>query len=69
VNFSGSPSQGLVRLLREDVSDKSVWLEDSFSGARYERSGEEMAQSGLFVDLPAWGYHFFRFCATNRNGA
>jgi glycosidase len=69
VNFSGSPSQGLVRLLPDDVSDKSVWLEDSFSGACYERSGEEMAQSGLFVDLPAWGYHFFRFCATNRNGA
>jgi len=23
-----------------------------------------MAESGLFVDLPAWGYHFFEFHIT-----
>jgi hypothetical protein len=60
VNYSRSPSQGLVRLAVSDLRGKGVTLQDAFSGARYSRSGDEIAQSGLFVDLPAWGYHFFR---------
>jgi len=60
VNFSGSPSQGLVRLAGKDLCDKNVVLEDAFSEARYNRSGDEIEQSGLFVDLSAWGCHFFR---------
>jgi hypothetical protein len=23
----------------------------------YERSGEEMCNSGMYVDLPPWGFH------------
>jgi len=61
VNLSGIPSQGLVRLPWGDGCDKSISLEDLFSGARYTRQGNEMADSGLFVDLSAWGYHFFKF--------
>jgi len=61
VNLSGRPAQGLVRLPWGDVCDKSIRLEDLFSGARYTRQGNEMADSGLFVDLFAWGYHFFKF--------
>jgi len=61
VNLSGSPSQGFVRLPWSDVRDKSITLEDLFSGARYNRQGIEMTEPGLFVDLPVWGYHFFEF--------
>ena len=25
----------------------------------YERDGDELAGSGLYLDLPAWGYHVF----------
>jgi Alpha amylase, catalytic domain len=64
VNLSASPSQGLVRLPWGDVCDKSISLEELFSGTRYSRQGNEMAESGLFVDLPAWGYHFFEFHIT-----
>ena len=62
VNLSAKPSQGLVRLPWGDMHDKSISLDDLFSDARYSRQGNEMTEPGLFVDLPAWGYHFFKFC-------
>jgi hypothetical protein len=45
----------------QDIGDKSISLEDLFSGERYTRNGKEMTEPGLFVDLPAWGCHFFKF--------
>jgi hypothetical protein len=60
VNFSDSSSQGLVRLHWNDMHAKSIRLDDLFSGERYDRPGSEMTESGLFVDLPAWGYHFLK---------
>jgi hypothetical protein len=60
VNYCDSRSQGLVRLPMNDLHDKSVLLEDAFSDACHSRSGAEMFQVGLFVNLPAWGYHFFK---------
>jgi hypothetical protein len=29
------------------------------SDVRYERSGDDLAAAGLFVDMPPWGYHLF----------
>jgi len=29
------------------------------SGGVYDRSGNEMRDPGLYVDLPPWGYHVF----------
>ena len=60
VNLSAAQSQGRVRLTGAAVPDRDVELEDLFSPPRYRRSGREIAESGLFVDLPPWGYHFFR---------
>jgi hypothetical protein len=65
VNYCDSPSQGLVRLPMNDLHDRGVVLEDIFSEARYRRPGADMSQSGLFVDLPAWGYHFFNVRGAN----
>ena len=67
VNLSDSPSQGLVRLPWGDGRDKSIPLEDLFSGTRYPRHGNEMADPGLFVGLPAWGCHFFKFSIVASN--
>jgi hypothetical protein len=25
----------------------------------YERDGDDLARRGLYLDLPAWGYHVF----------
>jgi hypothetical protein len=35
-------------------------LADSLSGMDYERSGDDILSSGLYVDLGPWGYHFPR---------
>jgi hypothetical protein len=37
-----------------------LWqLRDVLSGDSYERGGDEMSLTGLYVDLPAWGWHVF----------
>ncbi len=61
INFSGTSSQGHVRLPWDDL-DGRVWhLNDIFSGSIYERNGKEMIGPGLFVDLEPWGFHFLSF--------
>jgi hypothetical protein len=35
-------------------------LTDVFSGEVYNRSGAEMSDPGLYVELEAWGFHFLR---------
>jgi hypothetical protein len=27
--------------------------------AQYDRSGSELVSRGLYLDVPAWGYHVF----------
>jgi hypothetical protein len=60
VNLSAAQSQGRVRLMRVSVPDRVIAFEDLFSSAVYRRGGREITESGLFVDLPPWGHHFFR---------
>jgi hypothetical protein len=61
VNLSGAGAQALVRIPWDDVKGKSWQLVDAFSGDVHERNGDGMEEQGLYVDLPAWGYHFFEF--------
>lgn len=61
VNLSAGPVQGIVRVPWHDAPDENLSLEDVLTGTRYDRRGSEMVTSGLFVDLPAGGYHFFKF--------
>ena len=60
VNLSDSGAQARVSLPWEELRGRSWRLIDLFTGAVYGRNGEEMCQPGLFVDLPAWGFHFFK---------
>jgi len=59
VNLSSVPSQGLVCVPLEQLRGQSWKLTDVFTSVTYERHGDEMFNSGLYVDLPPWGYHFF----------
>ena len=61
VNLSAARSQGRVRLTGVSVPDRGIEIEDLFSSAICRRDGREILESGLFVDLPPWGHHFFRF--------
>ena len=57
VNFSGSGAQGLVRLPWDELTGKRWQVTDLFTGQMHERSGDEMFNAGLYVDLPPWGFH------------
>jgi Alpha amylase, catalytic domain len=63
VNLSDWGAQARVQVPWEELKGRSWRLIDLFTGAVYGRNGEEMCQPGLFVDLPAWGFHFFKLGA------
>ena len=59
VNYAGTQGQCYVRVPFADLAGRAVHLTDLMSGARYERAGSDLASTGLYVDLPPWGYHVF----------
>jgi hypothetical protein len=60
VNFSGAPAQARIPFPWTDLAGRRVVLTDTFSGEVYERESGELLDPGLFVDLPAWGFHLLR---------
>ena len=62
VNLSDGTAQARVKLSWENLGGTTWHLTDPLSGADYERSGDDVLSSGLYVDLGPWGYHFFRCC-------
>jgi Alpha amylase, catalytic domain len=60
VNLSDSPAQACVKVSWENLAGMTWRLNDPLSGADYERSGDDVLLSGLYVDLGPWSYHFFR---------
>jgi glycosidase len=60
VNFSGTPSQAVIRMPWEDLAGRSCRLSEVLSGESFERNGDELAETGLFVSLRPWQWHFFR---------
>ncbi len=60
VNYSNAPAQGLIRVPLDELKGKSWQLLDVFTGQSLERSGDDMWKGDLYVDLPAWGLHFFQ---------
>jgi hypothetical protein len=59
VNYAGNQSQCYVRIPYGDLWGRTVWLRDTMSPAEYERQGADLVSKGLYLDLPAWGYHIF----------
>jgi hypothetical protein len=59
VNYAGNQSQCYVRLPFADLGGKTIRFQDQLSSARYDRAGGDLARSGLYLDLPAWGFHVF----------
>ncbi|GAA3388304.1 alpha-amylase family glycosyl hydrolase [Cryptosporangium minutisporangium] len=62
LNLSADPAQGRVRLPWADLRSHRWTLtplldEDPYDSDPFVRDGSEMADVGLFVDLPAWGWH------------
>jgi len=57
VNLSGVPAQARIRLPWADHVGRRLLLVDAFTDDVYDRDGGETLDPGLFVDLPAWGFH------------
>lgn len=60
LNFSETPSQARVRLSLEHLPGRTWTLSDPLSGECFERSGDDLEGSGLFISLEAWCWHFLR---------
>jgi alpha amylase-like protein len=59
VNYAGHQSQCYVRLPLPDLAGRTVSFKDLMGPASYDRNGSDLASGGLYLDLPAWGYHVF----------
>jgi hypothetical protein len=58
VNLSDTASQCLVKIPWDDLKGKTWQLRDALASAEYEREGYQMCDPGIYVDLPAWGFHY-----------
>jgi len=59
VNYADHRSQCYVPLPWDDLSGRLWHLADRLSPAVYDRHGDDLLAQGLYLDLPAWGYHAF----------
>jgi hypothetical protein len=59
VNYSGHQAQCYVALGWSDLPGRTARLRDRLGPAVYDRHGDDLAARGLYLDLPAWGYHAF----------
>lgn len=59
VNYGAIQGQCRVNLPFGDLNGKRFTLRDLMSPASYDRDGDDLTAGGLYVDLPAWGYHVF----------
>ncbi len=42
-----------------DLAGRHWYLTDRLGPDAYDRSGDDLAGKGLYLDLPAWGTHVF----------
>jgi hypothetical protein len=59
VNYSDHPSQCYIAMPWTDLEGRVWQLRDRMGTAGYERSGDDLAAHGLYLDMPAWAYHVF----------
>ena len=60
VNYAPQQGQCYVRPPYPDLAGRAVPLKDLMSPAEYDRTGDDLLSGGLYLDLPAWGYHLFK---------
>ncbi|MER7564817.1 alpha-amylase [Streptomyces sp. NPDC097941] len=61
VNHSDRPAQARLPLPWDDLRGRSCRATDLLTGAVYDRDGDELTGSGLFVSLEAWGHHVLKW--------
>ena len=61
VNFSENQSQARIHPLWDNLAGRTWQLTDLIDNDVFQRDGDEMRLSGLYVDLPAWRFYFLSF--------
>lgn len=64
VNFAPHQSQCYVRAPFEEFRGQPLRLRDLTGKAVYSRHADDLLGHGLYLDLPAWGYHVFELTAS-----
>ncbi len=59
VNYALHPSQCYLSLPWDDLAGKTWRFSDKLGPAIYDRYGDDLSGQGLYLDMPAWGYHVF----------
>jgi len=60
VNYAGAPGRCFVPLAGMDgVAQHDWYFDDALSGARYQRHGTDLDERGLYLAMPAYGFHVF----------
>jgi hypothetical protein len=59
VNYAGHQSQCYVRLPPTGAAGRTLRFTDVMGTAVYDRADSDLVARGLYLDLPAWGYHVF----------
>jgi len=60
INFRQQAAQARVQVPWDELGGKTWRLSDVLSGESYDRSGDEMRDAGLYVDLGPWQCHLFQ---------
>ncbi|GGN77341.1 hypothetical protein GCM10010112_50260 [Actinoplanes lobatus] len=61
INFGDRPAQARVEAPWPDLAGRSWELADLLDGRVFTRDGDELAESGLYVDLSPWDFHLLTF--------
>ena len=59
VNYAPHQSQCYLTFPWGDLAGRAWQLRDLLGAAVYDRDGVDLSTRGLYLDLPAWGYHAF----------
>jgi hypothetical protein len=59
VNYADHQSQCYVAMPWRDLDGGTWRLRDLTGPSVYDRPGSDLTGQGLYLDMPAWGYHVF----------
>ena len=59
VNYAPHQGQCYVAMPWRDLEGRTWRLKDRMGPAAYDRAGGDLSRQGLYLDMPAWGYHAF----------
>jgi hypothetical protein len=62
-NYAPNQSQCYLHIPFDVLKDQAVRLRDLMGSQVYDKDGNEIRSRGLYLDLPAWGYHVFELTA------